>query len=387
MVAQRRTRLSAALILAGALFLPAAAMGEDNGSWVGQRIMIRTPGVMIGHTEWISRLFFSRQVYVTDAALTDMVYTVLGEQDGWLRVRHRGVEGWLLKEQAVLVQDALAYFTQRVGANNQDAFALAHRGRAWEEQGELARGLTDLNEAIRLDPNTAAWFSTRGMIYDELQEYDPAIRDYDEAIRLDPSSARNYLNRAIAYKATKAYDQAIGDYSMAIRLDPSSSDAYFGRGNAYKAKKQYDQAINDYGQAIRLDPQWPDPYFNRALAHKAVAAYEQAVRDYREVIRLDPKDADAYSNLAWILASCLEAKVRDGKTAVDYATKACELTSWQGSYYLAALSVACAEIGNFEEAIRWQRKALDSPQYEREEGQDARRRIELFEDRRPYREA
>jgi len=376
----------AAVIVAGSLLLPVGARGDDNASWVGERIMMRTPGIMIGHSEWVSRWLFSRQVYVADAQLTDMVYTVLGEQDGWLHVRHRGVEGWLPKSQAVLVQDARAYFTQSIQANNQDAFALAHRGRAWKEEGELQRGLTDLNEAIRLDPYTSAWFSNRGMIYEALQEYDHAIRDYAEAILLDPSDAQNYVNRAIAYKATKAYDQAIGDYSMAIRLDPNSSDAYFGRGNAYKSKKQYDQAINDYGQAIRLDPQWPDPYFNRALAHKAVGAYDQAVRDYREVIRLDPKDADAYSNLAWLLASCPEEKTRDGRAAVEYATKACELTSWQGSYYLAALSVACAEAGRFEEAIRWQRKALESPQYERDEGKEARRRIELFEDRRPYRE-
>ena len=382
----RKNRAFPAVVLAGTLFLPAAALAEDNGSWVGTRIMTRTPGVMIGHSEWISRLFFSRQVYVADAELTDMVYTVLHEQDGWLHVRHRGVEGWLPKEQAVLVQDATAYFTQRIRANGEDAFALAHRGRAWKEEGESERALQDLNEAIRLNPSTAAWFSTRGMVYEALQEYDQAIRDYSEALRLDPSDARNYNNRGIAYKAKKAYDQAIGDYSTAIRLDPSLSDAYFGRGNAYKAKKQYDQAVSDYSQAIRLDPQWPDPYFNRALAHQAVRGYEQAAGDYREVIRLDPKDADACSNLAWLLATCPEGRIRDGSRAVEYATKACELTSWQASYHLASLSVACAEIGKFEEAIKWQRKALESSQYEREEGKEARRRIQLFEEGRPYRE-
>jgi tetratricopeptide (TPR) repeat protein len=375
----RRTRALAAFVLVGALFLGGAAFGDDNGSWVGERIMTRTPRAMIGHTDW-----FGRQVYV--AELTDMIYTVLRDQDGWLHVRHRGVEDWLPKEQAVLVLDAITYFTLSIRANKQDAFALAHRGRAWKENGELERALTDLNEAIRLDAFSAAWFSSRGMVYEELQEYDQAIRDYSEAIRLDPNDARNYNNRGIAYKAKKAYDQAIRDYSMAIRLDPGLSNAYFSRGNAYKAKKQYDQAVGDYSQAIRLDPRWPDPYFNRALVHQAAKAYEQAARDYGEVIRLDPKDADAYSNLAWLLATCPEEKIRDGSRAVEYATKACELTSWQASYHLASLSVACAESGRFDEAIKWQRKALESSQYEREEGTEARRRIQLFEDRRPYRE-
>jgi hypothetical protein len=43
-------------------------------------------------------------------------------------------------------------------------------------------------------------------------------------------------------------------------------------------------------------------------------------------------------------------------------------------------------MGRFEEAIRWQKKALESSQYERDEGEQARQRIALFEDHRPYRE-
>jgi tetratricopeptide (TPR) repeat protein len=372
----------AALTLVGMLFLPIAAFGEDNGSWVGQRIMTKRAGTLIGHTT--AGLFFRRQVYV--AELNDMVYTVLREQDGWLYLRHRGVEGWLAKEQAVLLEDAVDYFAQMIRANNQDAFAFAHRGRAWKEEGELERALRDLNEAIRLDPYSAAWLSNRGMVYLELQQYDNAIRDFGEAIRFDPGDALTFNNRGMAYKAKREYDPAIWDYSVAIRLDPRLSDAYFNRGNAYKAKREYDAAVSEYSQAIRLDPKWSDAYFNRANAHSARRAYAEAVSDYSEVIRLDPKDADACSSLAWVLATCPEETVRNGKKAVEYATKACELTSWKASYFLATLAAAYAEIGEFDEAIHWQKRALQSPQYAREEGETARQRIKLFENRKPYRE-
>ena len=80
------------------------------------------------------------------------------------------------------------------------------------------------------------------------------------------------------------------------------------------------------------------------------------------------------------------AKVRDGKKAVENAAKACELTSWKGAYYLATLAGAYAEAGNFDDAVKWQKRALESAQYQKEEGDQARQRLKLFEDRKPCRD-
>ena len=374
----------AALVATAALFSPAATFAGDDNSWVGRKIMTKETGIWIGHTGSVLRGLLQRQVY--DAELTDLTYTVLKEQDGWLSVRHRGAQGWFPKEKAVLLDDALSYFDEKIRANNEDAFASARRGRAWKEQGEYEKALTDLNEAIRLDPDRPAYFSNRGLVYDRLDEYDRAIGDYNEALRRDPTDAQTYCSRGRAYRAKKDYDQAINDYNQAVRLDPKLADAYFHRGNAYKARKEYTQAVRDYGEAIRLEPNWPDPYFNRANAYRANKEYAPAVSDYNQVIRLDPKDADACSNVAWLLATCPDTKVRDGRKAVEHATKACDLTSWKASYFLSTLAAACAEAGEFEQAIKWQKRALESSQYERNEGKSARQRLALFEDRRPYRE-
>ncbi len=375
----QRTGARAAFWLVAMLPLPAESLAADADSWVGQKVMPIRAGIRIGHSD-----NNGNQVYV--AELTDLVYAVLNEQDGWLQVQHRGVAGWFDKDNAVLLDDAVSYFGQRIRQNSRDALAYAHRGRAWQEEGELERALRDLGEAIWLDPRRASWFSNRALVYEELGEYERAIRDYNEAIRLNPSDALIYLGRAIVHKARKDYDSAIGDYTAALRADPKLSDAYFNRGNAYKAKKEYDKAIKDYTEAIRLDAQWPDAYFNRANAYKAKRDYDKAVGDYNELLRIDPQDADARSSLAWVLATCPEERIRDGKKAVEHATKACELTSWKASYFLATLGVACAEAGNFQDAAKWQTAALASRQYEKEEGDKARQRLKLFEKHMPYRE-
>ena len=41
------------------------------------------------------------------------------------------------------------------------------------------------------------------------------------------------------------------------------------------------------------------------------------------------------------------------------ATKACKLTGWKNPNYLATLAAAFAEAGNFDDAVKWEEKAIE----------------------------
>src|SRR5262249_34558720 len=127
-------------------------------------------------------------------------------------------------------------------------------------------------------------------------------------------------------------------------------------------------------------------YAERGLAHFRVRDYDKAAADFTRATRLGPELPLVCGAHAWFLAVCPKDALRDGKKAVGLATRACELTGWKEAVHLAGLAAAHAECGNFKEAARLERKAIDLgyPDFAREV--EARDRLKLYEAGRPHRE-
>jgi Flp pilus assembly protein TadD len=216
--------------------------------------------------------------------------------------------------------------------------------------------------------------------------YDKAVGEFSEAIRVAPRDARAYHARGAVYAERGGYQKAIKDFSEAIRIAPKKPNGYKGRGYAYAARKQYELAIEDYSEAIRMDPKNPGAYRDRACVFEAKKDYERAIKDYTEAIRISPKNPGVCNDLAWLLATCPKDDVRDGKRAVGFAMKACELTGWKDSNRLDSLAAAHAECGDFGQAVRRQKEAVELGFAEKEVMDRARKRLKLYQAGKPYRE-
>lgn len=83
-------------------------------------------------------------------------------------------------------------------------------------------------------------------------------------------------------------------------------------------------------------------------------------------------------------ATCPDAKYRDGKKAVEDATKASQLTAGKEVRILETLAAAYAEAGDFASAVMWQEQAMAlAPEKSK---RSVRFRLDLYNSHRPYRQ-
>jgi tetratricopeptide (TPR) repeat protein len=340
----RRTFVTSCLALLSTLALAIGFGRADDKSWTGKNVIIKRPGVTVQFTDADGSPQQTR--------IRNIIQTVRSEKDGWLEVGNSGDAGWLNKDDVVLIDEAPEFFTSQIQANPENDFAYAYRGAALQDKGDLEHALADMTMAISINPENATWYSNRGIAWNNLREYSRALADQTQAIRLNPAYAVGYNNRGLTLADKGEYQNAIGDFNEAIRIDPRYERAFLHRGTAW-AKRQ---------------------------------AYDNAVADYRQALKLDPKDPAVFNSYAWLLATCTKDSVRDGKKAVEYATKACELTNWKVSQFLDTLAAAYAENNDFDKAVQWEKKALENEDFVTRHGQAASERLLQYEDKKPFRE-
>ena len=134
-------------------------------------------------------------------------------------------------------------------------------------------------------------------------------------------------------------------------------------------------ALADAARAAQLQP--ADPRHPVACGDACVKLNRptEAAEEYRVALRLAPEFGLAAHRLAWLLATCADAKVRDGGTAVVLARRAADPVT---------LAAALAESGDFAGAVSSLSEVM--PGVPEPIAADLRRQLACYERRTPWRE-
>jgi tetratricopeptide (TPR) repeat protein len=248
-------------------------------------------------------------------------------------------------------EKAVADFTRAIALDPKVALAWYNRGVAYRNLRQYDKAIEDYSKAIALDPKVAAAWYARGVAYRDLRQYDKAVEDYSKAIELHPERVAVRVERGIAYcDFLDRPDKAVDDFTRAIALEPKNAVIWFNRGNAYYKLGKQDQAVIEFSQAIELDAKFASAWSCRGDAYNRLGQFNRALEDYQTAIKVAPNGAKVHNALAWFLATCPDARVRDPKRAVTLAERAVQLAPDNGHHW-GTLGTAYYRAGAWNMAV------------------------------------
>lgn len=159
---------------------------------------------------------------------------------------------------------ALEAYGEAIRANPNDVSAYNNRGVLQEQMGRFSDAFQDFNMVIALTGGQLAMpYYNVAALKERTGELQAALQNYDEAIRVDPRSAAAYNNRGCLKRRLKDFGGARRDLDAAVKIDPKLANPYFHRaclktmeGDAKGAQKDFEQAIRinpNYAMACQLD--------------------------------------------------------------------------------------------------------------------------------------
>jgi WD40 repeat protein/serine/threonine protein kinase/tetratricopeptide (TPR) repeat protein len=274
-------------------------------------------------------------------------------------------------------------------------FDRAHRLAA---AGDLERAVSLLKQLANEHPENQqyaeAWrrHATHAHLvtaqqYEDKKEWQHAVAELTKAIELS-SNNRNALFRRchILRSQLKETERALSTAARLVQIAPDWPEAWNLRGCCHSDLKQYGESLSDFNQALKLDPDDAQLIYNRGKTLLRLGRYDEALNDLNTAITKTPENWHSLNWAAWLLATAPEDEFRDGRRAIELATKACEMTEFKNAIIVDTLAAAYAEAGDFEKAVEWQQKAIELTNESDAVSGGYIKRLEAFQRREPWRE-
>ena len=265
--------------------------------------------------------------------------------------------------------------------------------------GNTAGAIMTYRDAVKVNPDDvelrldfARLLKTQGATDEADAEFDKVIDIVAGQLQSKPGDNQLSQQLSTLLEQQGNVDESVAVYREAIKAQPKNTELHNGLAELLERQRKIPEAEVELDQVILLlREQLRAKEEAGSLQQLAMTILrrghrQDAIVQLRRVIELDPKSSSACNNIAWSLATNPNAKLRDGKIAVEFATKGCELTEWKDLMILDTLAAACAESGDFEAAMKWQTKAIELSSNEKEK-KDLGTRLKLYQENEPFRSA
>ncbi|HEV2045732.1 MAG TPA: tetratricopeptide repeat protein [Chthoniobacterales bacterium] len=231
-----------------------------------------------------------------------------------------------------------------------------------------------------------------GLTWRQSRMYRDAETCYRMVIEKNPNSWQAHMNVGHALSQRGLAGEAIAHFQKVLEINPNyapaTKRAHFNLGNALLKMGLVDEAIAHFEKALEIEPNYAEAHMNLGSVLHRRGRLKEAAAHYQRAVERGPQLALARNNLAWMLATCSDASLRNGSKAVELALQADQLSGGRDPIILRTLAAAYAEAGQFSQAVETAQRAR---QLATDQGKNAlanalRNQIGLYQAASPYHE-
>ncbi|XP_060031436.1 tetratricopeptide repeat protein 6 isoform X2 [Erinaceus europaeus] len=213
------------------------------------------------------------------------------------------------------------------------AFLYCRRGAIYRKLGMLQSAMSDLQEAIRMEPLFLNAYWHRHFIYLFQDRISEALDDLNYINKYNKNNAEVYLSKAEIFKGKNDTTLAIINYSLAIKCKPTDADMYFRRGEMYELENKV-LAMDDFSKCIFYDPKRTDALLKRGIYHYENESWLSAATDFTALLKIDPQHlrARTYRGRAYFKRHLYKDAVQDFSYVIHF-----DPNNWLALYYRACI--------------------------------------------------
>jgi tetratricopeptide (TPR) repeat protein len=256
------------------------------------------------------------------------------------------------------VDEAIAYYQRALQIKPDSAEAHNNLGEALLKKGNVDEAISHYQRALQIKPDNVEAQYNLGNALLQKGSVDEAIAHYQRALQIKPDCVEASYNLGNVLLQKGKVDEAISHYQRALETDANFAEAHNNLGNALFQRGKVDEAIAHFQKALQIKPDYAEASYNLGEALLKKGSVGEAISHYQRALQIKPDYAAARNNLAWVLATCPQASLRNGNKAVELAQRANQLTGDGNPVVLHTLAAAYAEAGRFPEAVEAAQRAL-----------------------------
>jgi tetratricopeptide (TPR) repeat protein len=185
-----------------------------------------------------------------------------------------------------------------------------------------------------------------------------AIVQLRQALKIHPDNALNHDQLAVALRRTGHLDEAEAQWHRALEILPNFVEAREELGFLLFQQGRWIEATQQMWKVLEIRPDRVETHNILGVMFTDHGCWAEAIMHFQKACELRPGQISYRYNLAWLLAACPEASLRNGDKAVELAQQAKQLTDGQDPYVLRALAAALAENRRYSDAVATAQEAL-----------------------------